>query len=546
MSGSLKMKSKSLTGYSFGRPHARFEGVYEVCLVAIVALVCTVTAFPNIFECTQTLSARPSQDEKRPRSPIKSGNETKYLAFQVFTNFTADSRDLRILNNGMNEPLVPGNAALRKFVLDIKKRIGTTGNMKGRLAVMLGPLCFDQNDAEVTKYIEKTFELALETDLAVGFHVDDSIFWRRRKDLWNDPQNVEALDWEGSPNTGRRLDWSKAPLSAAPQMCFNSKAIKKEVRRRSGHIGRAIKAGVKRLSDRKRQELFAGVIVGWETMIGQDHNTGNALGYRALLNLGFSRKRPPQDLNSEREKVVHEFIGLWTSGIVEAGVSSKKAYSHTAFLSRRAFDMGSDSGITYMMNSRDAAYSELNHFAPPWVAFGKNHRPGFSTYPQPGLFEDIYKELARHTQSGWASSEGTNMQPMSGPGQSGMNMESYLAKMFNHGATLTTIFSWGIGGESMKHMDYRLCTESDEALQAYRKFLRGEPLIEGKVLPTIQERLPPKIRKIQEQLPTWIQRTGKVDEAKALMQELDDYLKAKDFIQAEKLADNILKMISDP
>ena len=51
-------------------------------------------------------------------------------------------------------------------------------------------------------------ELALETDVAVGFHLDDSMFWTRRKDLWSDPNNVEALDWDGTPSTGRRLDWA--------------------------------------------------------------------------------------------------------------------------------------------------------------------------------------------------------------------------------------------------------------------------------------------------------------------------------------------------
>ncbi len=134
------------------------------------------------------------------------------------------------------------------------------------------------------------------------------------------------------------------------------------------------------------------------------------------------------------------------------------------------------------------------------------------------------------------------MQPMSGPGQSGMNMETYLAKMFNHGATLTTIFSWGIGGEAMKNMDFRQCTESEEALQAYRKFLKGEPLVEGPTVATIQERLPPKIQRIQKEVPAWIQRTGN-KEAAALMQKLQGQVKAKDWLEVEKAADSLLKLM---
>ena len=86
------------------------------------------------------------------------------------------------------------------------------------------------------------------------------------------------------------------------------------------------------------------MIAGSETMIGQDFKTGKYLGYRAAQNRGFSREHPPQDLDLEREKVVQEFIELWTKGLAEAGVSPQKIYSHTAFLSRRAFKIGGNQG----------------------------------------------------------------------------------------------------------------------------------------------------------------------------------------------------------
>ena len=40
----------------------------------------------------------------------------------------------------------------------------------------------------------------------------------------------------------------------------------------------------------------------------------------------------------EREKVVQEFFELWSKGLADAGVSPQKIYSHTCFLSRRAFN----------------------------------------------------------------------------------------------------------------------------------------------------------------------------------------------------------------
>ena len=481
-------------------------------------------------------------DTFKPASPgvLKAGEETKYLAFQIFTRFTPDPKDAQALSSGMREPLVPGTAALGNYVEDIKQRIGSVGDRRRRLAVMLGPLCFDQSDAEITRFVEKAFNLALEANVAVGFHIDDSMFWRSRKDLWSNPNNVEALDWDGTPNTSRCLNWSKNPTSAPPQMCFNSKAIQREVQLRSAVIGKAIQAGVNRLQQLKKTELFAGVILGWETMIGQDFETGRYSGYRALLNRGFSREHPPQDMNVELEKVVQEFIELWTTGIAEAGVAPRQIYSHTAFLSRRAFNLNDSKEVTYMQHNKAMAYSQHNHFA--WVAFGKHHRPGFSTYPQPGLFEDIYELVEKHQQIGWASCEGTNMQPGTGPGQTGMNMETYLAKMFNHGATLTTLFSWGIGGERMKNMSYRLCTEGEEELKAYRKFLKGEPLIESRTTMGRMERLPLKIQKIQKELSAWLQKTGNKGAAK-LMQEMAEQMKARNWDAVEQTADSILQLM---
>ncbi len=46
-----------------------------------------------------------------------------------------------------------------------------------------------------------------------------------------------------------------------------------------------------------------------------------------------------------------------------------------------------------------------------------------------------------------------------------LTMETYLARCFNHGATLVNIFSWGIGGPAMMDTSpFRIVTEGAEAL----------------------------------------------------------------------------------
>lgn len=63
---------------------------------------------------------------------------------------------------------------------------------------------------------------------------------------------------------------------------------------------------------------------------------------------------------------------------------------------------------------------------------------------------------------------------------------------------------------------------------------------------TVAERLPAKIQRIQKELPTWIDSDAdKKDKATALMRQLDQHLKAKNFGEAERTADSILDMIGD-
>jgi len=119
-------------------------------------------------------------------------------------------------------------------------------------------------------------------------------------------------------------------------------------------------------------------------------------------------------------------------------------------------------------------------------------------------------------------------------------MESYLVRMFNHGAVMANIFSWGIGGEANRDHFFRKATEGPEALAAYAKFLKGMLLVEKASVP-----LPDKVHQIQRELPGWIQRTGRKADAETLVKRLDTAIKASNFTEAARVADLILKMISD-
>jgi hypothetical protein len=56
-----------------------------------------------------------------------------------------------------------------------------------------------------------------------------------------------------------------------------------------------------------------------------------------------------------------------------------------------------------------------------------------------------------------------------------------------------------------------------------------------------EERLPPKIHRIQKELPAWSEKPGNKEKAVAFMQKLKEQLDAMNFAEAEKTADSILK-----
>jgi len=455
--------------------------------------------------------------------------ETKYLAFQLFTGSSV-SRDV-----AANIPPSSGN--LLKTVTDLRERIGTTGTGGRRLGFILGPLSFDDTDEEARDLVQQMFDISLRTGVACGFHVDDSMFWGRLTSL-DTADAIEWTDWNGTPTTGRRLDWSTTPSKIMPQLCFNSVPVKAAVVARAALIGGEVAKGIQRLKAVDKESLFIGIIAGWETQIGRDFDTGKRLGYHALANEGFSAGNPPADVDREREKIAGDFIELWASSLVKSGVPEGKVYSHIAFMSEAAYRIMGSAGTSRVPES----YLSISGFTPPETAFCAFCIPGFSTYPQPGLLEQWKAELTKHSSLGWASSEGTAMDPSQTAG-GGQSMEGYLGNLFNHGAVLVNLFGWDVGDANNP---FRKVAESADSISVYRKFLGGEDLIEA---PDTAPQIPPsdlsaKIHTIQALLPDWVEHHDPT-RVKPLMDRLDEDLKLQKLEDASLAAGEILAMITE-
>jgi hypothetical protein len=396
---------------------------------------------------------------------------------------------------------------------------GLRGDGKTRhLGFAWGPLTLDQTDDEVREIIREAFRIADEKEVAVAFHIDDSMFWRRRSDLWRDAKNVEWTDWQGTVHPQRYVEWALGP-KLAPQMCYNSPAIRKEISRIAREvIGAEVNKGIAALKARRKEHLFAGVIAGWETLLA-DFSTYGAqdprfveqmkrdgsprvrIGYNALTNLGFSQTNPPKDIQRELDKVVHDWAEFWAKELNQAGIPKERVYTHFA--------------------SRD------------WKAFNSCSRPGFTVYDM-GSLAAVYQTLAQNGGLHWAMSEGTNLDEAA----QGVTWEAYLGGIFNHGGTLATIFAW----HEKEGSPYGRATNSKGAVAAYKKFLKGERLSE-EVKESELTNLQRKTRQISAGLPAYVGKGGDPAKIVPLMQKLEQRVHQGKAEEAGRAADEILELI---
>jgi hypothetical protein len=399
-------------------------------------------------------------------------------------------------------PPLPGATpeGLAESIRALPAKFGTTGDGQTR---QLGfgafiPI-FVSDESIIARAIKPMFELAKQTNVAVHFNVDDHIIWDERPDLWNwyDPaktgynpgnrKNVEWYDWEGTPNTRRYFTPAGAP-SQSPHMCYNSPAIRKEISRIVSQIvDPVLTQEINKLKQENKEYLFAGITVGAEggfddyskipklsnippnidpmrmqvlkmimlagTMMDEDKAPHSRLGYCSLTNAGYSNANPPADVNAALADVNQKFIEFWDKLFFDAGIPCSRLYTHVAA----------------------SPPQDDNNNAPISIVFNPYARPGWTTYPIGTLengFQPLYDALAKHANPAWGGVEanatiGNTNEP---------SWERYLAWHYNHGAKLVGI---NIGATDQSLMStLSKGAFSEEALAAYKKFLRGEKLIE--------------------------------------------------------------------
>ena len=204
---------------------------------------------------------------------------------------------------------------------ELAERVGMKGDGKTRLLGFGLPNPTFELEEQLPGRIRSAFAAAREHDMAVMLHFDFHLAWKNRPDLWNwfdparpgyDPNNkynVEWHGWDGPPNKVHYLNHGVLER-LPPNMCFTSKRTRAEVTRIvSKVIGPVLREEIAKLKAEGKEALFAGVLVGSEPsiddyskpnpelakMMKEDGVPAGPLGYRALLDRGFSAANPPDD-----------------------------------------------------------------------------------------------------------------------------------------------------------------------------------------------------------------------------------------------------------
>lgn len=427
-------------------------------------------------------------------------------------------------------------------VPSLLKSIGPRGD--GRHMLGFGVPCstFEQ-EKSVPGQIRLAFDTAVINNMAVMLHFDFHVSWQNRTDLWNwfDPSkpgynpanklNVEWFGWDGPPAKTRYLNWGVTERMAPP-MCFTSKRIRAEWTRLIRNvITPTLKQQIASLKRQGKDHLFAGVLVGSEPMFDNytkpdavtermmkaDGSPKGQLGYRSLLDRGYSKTNPPKNMPEVLGNIIQETVAFWCKHFADAGISASKLYPHVAPT------LDTETGV------------------PVAAAFNKWSRPGWSTYPVGRLgsgFDPLYRELKKHGSPRWAGVEANAWFP-----GGSVDWETYLGWHYNHGAAIVAINTGATGTELPDRLSK--AAFSDEAITAYRKFLQGGTLKETGISSNQQgANLKRKMQTLQEGFKAW-QASGRDPSpiVKDVTNRLQPLLNDGKIAEAEAVIDEAIKKL---
>lgn len=434
-----------------------------LCLWCVALLVFAALVQCGCASNNQVTSDDASAKEGRPSAEASTSSgaaaspNSQYIIFAI-----------------QNMPLANARPALA----EIKEFYGPNDPASNRLYgfSLWSLMLFKQSPDELRAVLNQAFDMAEEFDLPVYLHVDmlhnspsGDKFKGPELKFYEDPMMCE---WVAFPKSGEThgpvprywCNWG-AWFSAPAFPCYASPRLRDLVtsQLQQGVLS-PLHERLNRLKAQGKEHLFAGICLGWETMI-PDYVPGHPfvavdpkdppvdrfsqppatmqrwemgqLGYAALHHLGYDQSRLDKEAAEQGisphalfialcHRVNHDYTQLLTKTAFDSGISRDKIYSHTIAVST--------------VNPAPSTFSP-----PVWAAVNPYCIPGFTLDNYGAAVYDLAKLKQSITAADPSQSHFSVAETYFRRGMTEQQWTAYLDEMFGNGATLMHILAWHSG-----------------------------------------------------------------------------------------------------
>jgi hypothetical protein len=425
-------------------------------------------------------------------------------------------------------------------------------------------LTFKTPIEEMRGMVTRALDLAEETGLPVFIELDDMNFMPEYSD-------ASMVEWTAFPKPGEThgprakyywLNWGNWQALPPPPN-FESPAIRQEVSKR-------LKEGVlppllerlARWKKQKRQHLFAGVCVGWETGIPEYRSfrqakllprdkhqqitmtaeeQGEQLGYASLHARGWTQQKieekarqsgqSVEDVTTELLfQVIHDYTAFWAKTVHDAGIAKERIYTH---------------GVSWESLPDTERHSprlwaqKSSRLPPVWVTVNPYSTPGYTVGS--GMFEP--KGLVRLLRAASATDGWGGVEAYVRGVESETAFGGYLRQLFDNGAQLVDIWGWTAPGTPYDPK------RAPGALRAVHTWLEGKELpltpAPGALPPGIAPSLQEKLKRLGGLFERQYMEGADMQPVSDLMRDFHPLLEQHKFAEAEALVDRALKLLGE-
>ena len=425
-------------------------------------------------------------------------------------------------------------------------------------------LTFKTPIEEMRGMVTRALDLAEETGLPVFIELDDMNFMPEYSD-------ASMVEWTAFPKPGEThgprakyywLNWGNWQALPPPPN-FESQAIRQEISKR-------LKKGVlppllerlARWKKQKRQHLFAGVCVGWETGIPEYRSfrqinllprdkgkqvtmtaeeQGEQLGYASLHARGWTQQKIEEKARQSGQsvedvttdllfQVIHDYAAFWAKTVHDAGIPKDRIYTH---------GVSWESLPDTEQHSPRLWAGKSSRIPPLWVSINPYSRPGYTVGS--GMFEP--KGMVRLLRAASATDGWGGVEAYVRGVESETAFGGYLRQLFDNGAQLVDIWGWTAPGTPYDPK------RAPGALRAVHTWLEGKELpltpAPGALPPGIAPSLQEKLKRLGGLFERQYMEGANMQPVNDLMRDFQPLLEQQKFAEAEALVDRALKLLGE-